>query len=123
MLTLSICFLKHRVWFRRTLELAGRANRPDELICRVQYHLARVIRQQEQKSETHIGDDDVRIKKLNEARTLEAKARETLGRLLKYHLPDYLKGIDDELALFDHLQACFRGRWTGRTLLCNIPVV
>jgi hypothetical protein len=57
---------------------------------------------------------------MKEAADLEIKAKEVLNRLLKYDLPDFLKHVDDDLVLFDHLQPCFRGRWTGIRLLYYI---
>lgn len=55
--------------------------------------------------------------KLAEAADLEKQAREVLQRLLVYDLPDFLRGVDDQMALFDHLQPAFRGRFTGKALL------
>lgn len=93
---------------------------PDEPLCRAQFHLARVIRLRADESD-FVDDPDHLETRLTEAATLDDQARETLNRLLQHHIPDYLRDAEDELALFDHLQATFRGRWTGLTLLQNIP--
>ncbi|TAQ89092.1 hypothetical protein B7494_g2563 [Chlorociboria aeruginascens] len=100
---------KAEEWFRRTLERAERTRWPEEPLCRAQFHLAQVIRLQPP------GDEGA--KRMKEAADLETKAKEVLNRLLKYDLPDFLKRVDDDLVLFDHLQPCFRGRWTGMRLL------
>jgi hypothetical protein len=51
-----------------------------------------------------------------EAEGLASKARSVLSRLLPF---DPLNGVsdEDELALFDHLQPVFGGRFTSLTLL------
>jgi len=55
-------------------------------------------------------------KDLEQANELEVASREVLGRLLELN-PLQGVGPGDELALFDHIQPVFDGRFTGRSLL------
>lgn len=97
---------------------------PDEPLCRAQFHLSRVIDRQILQADPGYDDSPGLVKqRRDEAEDLMTKARATLDRLLKHHIPGYLQGAEvDELARFDHLQATFRGRWTGMTLLQHIPI-
>lgn len=75
---------------------------PEAAVARTQFHLSQILTAQ--------GKD------LSEAHQLASCARTVLARLLTL---DPLDGVaaDDELALFDHLQPVFDGRFTGRELL------
>ena len=72
-------------------------------VARTEFHLSQVLNEQ--------GKD------LEEAEALASRAKAALARLLP--LADPLGDVDagDELALFDHLQPVFDGRFTGRALL------
>lgn len=88
-------------------ERADKGFWPDAAVARTEFHLAQIIRQKEK--------DPI------EADGLITKARSVLSRLLPY---DPLDGVaaEDELALFDHLQPVFGGRFTGGlSLLKYIP--
>lgn len=75
---------------------------PDAAVARAEFHLSQVLRAQ--------GKDDAK------AEGLAAKGRSVLSRLLPFDPLDGVAG-EDELALFDHLQPVFGGRFTGITLL------
>lgn len=81
---------------------------PEAAIARTEFHLSQILKQQQQQQQQ---DKDP-----EEADQLASKARTVLTRLLKINP---LEGVDvaDELALFDHLQPVFDGRFTGRDLL------
>jgi hypothetical protein len=85
-----------------SLDRAPQAHWPEEPLSRAQFHLAQILRAQDTE--------------LSEAAELEKQAREVLQKLLVYDFPDFLKGVQDEIVLFDHLQPVFRGRFTGRGL-------
>lgn len=91
-----------RTALNRAQERAGKGFWPDAAVARTEYHLSQVLKQN--------GKDGP------EASTLAAKARTVLSRLLPY---DPLNGVaeEDELALYDHLQPVFGGRFTGTSLL------
>jgi hypothetical protein len=91
-----------RTALSKTKERAGKGFWPDAAVARTEFHLSQVIKQE--------GKDSA------EAEGLMAKARSVLSRLLPY---DPLDGVaeDDEIALFDHLQPVFGGRFTGLSLL------
>jgi hypothetical protein len=56
------------------------------------------------------GDED-------EIRELRKAGRKTLKELIDKDRPVFLANTQDELILFDHLQPCLEGRFTGRYLL------
>ncbi|KAL9598499.1 MAG: hypothetical protein Q9219_004472 [cf. Caloplaca sp. 3 TL-2023] len=91
-------------WMRKALALEGtrKGTWPEAANARAEYHLSQILKEQG--------------KEQNEAQQLESKARVILDRLLPSHP---LNGVEsgDELALFDHLQPVFDGRFAGRTLL------
>lgn len=100
MLTL---FREHmRTALRKAKERADKGFWPDAAVARTEFHLSKIIKQ--------------RGKDTAEAEGLVMKARSVLSRLLPF---DPLDGVseEDELALFDHLQPIFGGRFTGMTLL------
>jgi hypothetical protein len=74
-------------------------------VARTKFHLAMVLQQQQKNPE--------------EARGLAETSRMSLSSLIKSHPLDALKDVKDkhELALFDHLQPVFDGRFTGRDIL------
>ena len=69
---------------------------------RTQFHLSQILQQQDK-------DPD-------ESQELASQARAILAKLLPLNPLD---GVDpsDEIALFDHLQPVFDGRFVGRSLL------
>jgi hypothetical protein len=91
-----------RTALNRAQERAGKGFWPDAAVARTEYHLSQILKQN--------GRDGP------EATSLAAKARTVLSRLLPY---DPLNGVaeEDELALYDHLQPVFGGRFTGTSLL------
>lgn len=91
-----------RTALAKAKERADKGFWPDAAVARTEFHLSQVIKQ--------MGKDPA------EAEGLVTKARSVLSRLLPY---DPLDGVEeeDELALFDHLQPVFGGRFTGLSLL------
>jgi hypothetical protein len=83
-------------------ERADKSFWPEAAVARTEFHLSSALRNN--------GKDGV------EPDTLVSKARLVLSRLLPF---DPLNGVteEDELALFDHLQPVFGGRFTGISLL------
>ena len=84
------------------LERSRKGSWPEAANARAEFHLSQILQEQGKEPE--------------EARQLASQARTVLARLL----PIYpLNGVEsgDELALFDHLQPVFDGRFAGRTLL------
>lgn len=79
---------------------------PEAAVARTEFHLSQILKQQQDKNS----------KESKEADELASRARTVLTRLLK---TNPLEGVtaEDELALFDHLQPVFDGRFTGRELL------
>jgi hypothetical protein len=98
--------ISNRVNLRTALmkakERADKGFWPEAAVARTEFHLSQIIRGR--------GNDSA------EAEGLVTKARSVLSRLLPY---DPLDGVaaEDELALFDHLQPVFGGRFTGVSLL------
>ncbi|RFU32291.1 hypothetical protein B7463_g4032, partial [Scytalidium lignicola] len=93
-------------WFRTALsqasERAGKGFWPEVAVARTEFHLSQVLRQNG--------------KNTPETERYETQARSTLSRFLPY---DPLNGVteEDAVALFDHLQPVFGGRFTGTSLL------
>lgn len=83
-------------------ERANKGFWPDAAVARTEFHLSQIL--------TKNGKDSIEVD------TLASKARSVLSRLLPY---DPLDGVaeDDQIALFDHLQPVFGGRFTGTSLL------
>lgn len=71
--------------------------------ARTQFRLAQILRTQK--------------KDLDRVLELEASARKVLAELLPAHPLDK---VDDEIALYDHLQPVFDGRFAGRSLLKHV---
>ena len=94
-----------RRWMRKALilEKSRRGSWPEAAAARTEFHLSQILVEQ--------GKD------LEEAKLLASRAKAVLVRLLPS--VDPLVGVktEDELALFDHLQPVFDGRFTGRALL------
>ena len=84
---------------------------PEAAVARTEFHLSQILKQQQQQQQQQQQGKDP-----EEADQLASRARTVLTRLLK---SNPLPGVDaeDELALFDHLQPVFDGRFTGRGLL------
>ena len=76
---------------------------PEAAVARTKFHLSQILIAQ--------GED------LSEAEELASHARDVLARLLPLVEPLGEVDVDDELALFDHLQPVFDGRFTGTSLL------
>ncbi|KAL8722293.1 MAG: hypothetical protein Q9225_001198 [Loekoesia sp. 1 TL-2023] len=91
-------------WMRKALALEGsrKGSWPEAANARAEFHLSQILKEQG--------------KETDEAQKLESQSRTALARLLP---PNPLEGVEpgDELALFDHLQPVFDGRFAGRTLL------
>lgn len=85
-----------------SLERLRKGSWPEAAVARTEFHLSQILMQQ--------GKD------LDEAQQLASQARTVLAKLLPLHPLDGVEA-GDELALFDHLQPVFDGRFTGRTLL------
>jgi len=92
---------------RRFLSLATSRDDscPEAAIARTRFHLSSVLRQQE--------------KSVAEAKELEDTSLQTLRALNESQCLEALKDVKDEhqLALFDHLQPVFDGRFTGLHIL------
>jgi len=84
------------------LDNSRREAHPEAAVARTRFHLAQILRSQQ--------------KDLEEANVLEVTAKEVLERLLELN-PLHGVAPDDGLALFDHIQPVFDGRFTGRSLL------
>lgn len=84
------------------VENSRRQSYPEAAIARTQFHLAQILKKNDKDSE--------------EAKLMEDEARDVLAKLLPL---DPLAGVppEHELALFDHLQPVFDGRFTGTLLL------
>ena len=91
-----------RTALTKAQERGGKGFWPDAAVARTQFHLSQIM--------TQNGKPGV------EANSFAAKARAVSSRLLPF---DPLNGVseEDELALFDHLQPVFGGRFTGTALL------
>ena len=76
---------------------------PEAAVARTEFHLSQILIEQ--------GED------LGEAEMLTSHARDVLARLLPLVEPLGEVDVEDELALFDHLQPVFDGRFTGTSLL------
>ena len=84
------------------LEHSRREIYPEAAIARTKFHLSQVLRDQD--------------KNLEEAEELRKSAYEVLVKLLALNpLPAAPEG--DQLALYDHIQPVFDGRFTGRSYL------
>ena len=78
---------------------------PEAAVARTEFHLSQILKQQQDKNP-------------EKADQLALKARTALTRLLALNpLAGVEAAAEDELALFDHLQPVFDGRFTGRDLL------
>lgn len=85
------------------LESMRKGSWPEAAVARTEFHLSQVLTRQ--------GKD------LDEAQQLASRAHTVLASVLPLNPLDGGVDVDDELALFDHLQPVFDGRFTGRTLL------
>ncbi|KAH8746034.1 hypothetical protein BGZ57DRAFT_777998 [Hyaloscypha finlandica] len=82
------------------IQLASVAKWSEEALARNRFHLSRIYAVQGIRQE--------------EARKLEEQAIIVLG---KYAVPDYLRGVEDKMMLFDNLQPAVGGRFTSTGLL------
>ncbi|MCJ1467362.1 hypothetical protein MMC07_005986 [Pseudocyphellaria aurata] len=87
-----------------SLESMRKGSWPEAAVARTEFHLSQILTQQ--------GKD------LDEAQQLASRARAVLAHILPLNPLD-CGSVEaaDELALFDHVQPVFDGRFTGRTLL------
>ena len=98
---------------------AGRGGKhfwPEAAVARTKYHLSMVMTElAEEGHREHLQEQDMRAE---EARRLAIEAKDVLSRMLPYD-PEPITGVreEDTLALFDHLQPVFGGRFTGTKLL------
>jgi len=90
---------------RQVLSMKSSGSISDPVMARTSFFLSQILQQQG--------------KNPDEARELANHARGTLATLIKVQPLDTLKDVreEHELALFDHLQPVFDGRFAGRDLL------
>ena len=84
------------------LEDSRRNLYPEAAVARTEFYLARILREQK--------------KGLEEAEKLDVSAREVLDKLLPLNPLENVPK-EHEMALFDHIQPVFDGRFTGSDLL------
>jgi hypothetical protein len=91
----------------RANERGGKNFWPDAAVVRTKYHLSRVLI-------AKAGDGPLP----DEVEELAFEAKDVLSKMLPYD-PGVITGVEEEdtLALFDHLQPVFGGRFTGISLL------
>lgn len=72
----------------------------------------------ERAAQGHDLQPEEQAKRKDEARKLAIEAKDVLSRMLPYD-PEPITGVreEDTLALFDHLQPVFGGRFTSTKLL------
>lgn len=100
---LTIIFSHRRLMTQAlSLERLRTGTWPEAAVARTEFHLSQILNQQDKDPE--------------EAHQLASRARTVSTRLLPLHPLDGVEA-EDELALFDHLQPVFDGRFTGRGLL------
>jgi hypothetical protein len=87
---------------KESIEMAKDSKWSEEALARAQFHLSMIYKEQGVQ--------------LDEARNLEQQA---VSVLVKYSnsTPDYLRGVEERMLLFDDLQPAEGGRFTGRGLL------
>ena len=93
-----------RAALQKSVQRGIKGSWPEPAIARCQYHLAQVLMKKSEGEKTA------------EVSALLTDSKTVLSKLLAH---DPLKGVRDEdtLALFDHLQPLFGGRFTGTQLL------
>ena len=93
-----------RRWMRKALDLekSRKGSWSEAANARTQFHLSQILVEQGKEPE--------------EVQQLASLAREVLVRLLSLNPLGEVKP-EDELALFDHLQPVFAGRFVGSKLL------
>lgn len=89
--------------------MSGKSFWPDAAVARAKYLLSEVLRE---KAGCPPEEE------LPEATALSVEAKDVLSKLLPFD-PVPVKGVaaEDAMALFDHLQPVFGGRFTGTKLL------
>lgn len=102
---------------------AGRGGKnfwPETAVARTKYHLSMIMSERIKAQTVESAEDNKEQmkKRQDEARKLAIEAKDVLSRMLPYD-PDPITGVreEDTLALFDHLQPVFGGRFTGTKLL------
>lgn len=90
---------------RKVFDIESSGSFPEAVIARTRFHLSQILLQENKNPE--------------EAQDLACIARETLAASIKIQPLDSLDNVqvEHELALFDHLQPVFDGRFTGQHIL------
>ncbi|CAK7243705.1 MAG: hypothetical protein STHCBS139747_005231 [Sporothrix thermara] len=106
---------------------AGRGGRnfwPEAAVTRTKYHLSMVMTERIKAGDAPEGSGEDAEQRQAEARKMAIEAKDVLSRLLPYD-PDPITGVreEDTLALFDHLQPVFGGRFTSTKLLGYVSKV
>ncbi|CAK7197989.1 hypothetical protein SEUCBS139899_000644 [Sporothrix eucalyptigena] len=97
---------------------------PEAAVARTKYHLSMIMSEHIKTEDTTRETSVDKEKRKEEARKLAIEAKDVLSRMLPYD-PDPITGVreEDTLALFDHLQPVFGGRFTGTKLLGYVSKV
>ncbi|CAK7219343.1 hypothetical protein SCUCBS95973_003790 [Sporothrix curviconia] len=106
---------------------AGRGGKnfwPEAAVARTKYHLSMIMLERLQAGDGPEESEEGTHRRQEEARKLAIEAKDVLSRMLPYD-PDPITGVreEDTLALFDHLQPVFGGRFTGTKLLGYVSKV
>ena len=96
-----------------TLSHSRKGSWSEAAVARAEFHLSQILKQQWDNTNEEGDEGDEEIAQL------AASARKVLARLLPLDPlpPGVVVKEEDELALFDHLQPVFDGRFTGRAFL------
>jgi hypothetical protein len=87
---------------KECLARAANSRCPEEATGRVEFHLSNIYREQGIEEE--------------EAERLDQEARKILTKYSST-TPEYLRGVEDKIMVFDEMQPVESGRFTGRGLL------
>lgn len=106
---------------------AGRGGKnfwPEAAVARTKYHLSMIMTERIQAEGEKENENEQIAKRRDEARKLAIEAKDVLSRMLPYD-PEPITAVreEDTLALFDHLQPVFGGRFTGTKLLGYVSKV
>ena len=115
LLSLIRKYTLHRRWMRKSLSLerSRKGSWSEAANARTQFHLSQILQQQQQQQQNQQQQE---TKDPEEIQQLASQARSVLAKLLPLNP---LEGVEpsDEIALFDHLQPVFDGRFVGGKLL------
>ena len=92
-------------YIKQCIECAKNLKWSKEALARAQFHLATLYNEQ--------GVEE------DEAKSLKGEARKVLEKCRDY-AAECVRGVEDEMMIFDDLQPTFQGRYTGRTLLRHL---